>query len=171
MSCTFDMVPETVDHLDEVGLRRVFGCFPCGVIAVCAMVDDQPVGMAASSFTSVSVDPPLVSICVQNCSTTWPKLRDRPQLGVSVLAEGHDAACMSLSRKEGNRFAGVFWSELSSGGVVIAGAGAWLDCRPYAEIPAGDHLIALLEICAVRADPETPPLVFHGSRFRRLESR
>lgn len=65
MSCTFDMVPETVDHLDEVGLRRVFGCFPCGVIAVCAMVDDQPVGMAASSFTSVSVDPPLVSICVQ----------------------------------------------------------------------------------------------------------
>lgn len=52
MSCTFDMVPETVDHLDEVGLRRVFGCFPCGVIAVCAMVDDQPVGMAASSFTS-----------------------------------------------------------------------------------------------------------------------
>ncbi len=117
MSCTFDMVPETVDHLDEVGLRRVFGCFPCGVIAVCAMVDDQPVGMAASSFTSVSVDPPLVSICVQNCSTTWPKLRDRPRLGVSVLAEGHDAACMSLSRKEGNRFAGVFWSELSSGGV------------------------------------------------------
>ncbi|CNZ91061.1 oxidoreductase [Mycobacterium tuberculosis] len=90
---------------------------------------------------------------------------------MSVLVEGHDAACMSLSRKEGNRFAGVFWSELSSGGVVIAGAGAWLDCRPYAEIPAGDHLIALLEICAVRADPETPPLVFHGSRFRRLESR
>ncbi|AMC64150.1 riboflavin biosynthesis protein RibA [Mycobacterium tuberculosis variant africanum] len=43
VSCTFDMVPETVDHLDEVGLRRVFGCFPCGVIAVCAMVDDQPV--------------------------------------------------------------------------------------------------------------------------------
>ncbi|COW36514.1 oxidoreductase [Mycobacterium tuberculosis] len=108
---------------------------------------------------------------MQNCSTTWPKLRDRPRLGVSVLVEGHDAACMSLSRKEGNRFAGVFWSELSSGGVVIAGAGAWLDCRPYAEIPAGDHLIALLEICAVRADPETPPLVFHGSRFRRLESR
>lgn len=171
MSCTFDMVPETVDHLDEVGLRRVFGCFPCGVIAVCAMVDDQPVGMAASSFTSVSVDPPLVSICVQNCSTTWPKLRDRLIQAASCPSASTLTPSRGRSRKEGNRFAGVFWSELSSGGVVIAGAGAWLDCRPYAEIPAGDHLIALLEICAVRADPETPPLVFHGSRFRRLESR
>ncbi|BBX73009.1 oxidoreductase [Mycobacterium shinjukuense] len=162
------MVPETVDHLDEVALRRAFGCFPCGVIAVCAMVDDQPVGMAASSFTSVSVAPPLVSICVQNSSTTWPRLRHRPHLGVSVLAEGHDQACMSLSRKEGDRFAEVFWSELPTGGVVIHGAGAWLDCRPHAEIPAGDHLIALLEICALRADPDTPPLVFYASRFRRL---
>ncbi|OSC38932.1 flavin reductase family protein [Mycobacterium decipiens] len=168
MSCAFDMVPETVDHLDGAELRRAFGCFPSGVIAVCAMVDGVPVGMAASSFASVSIDPPLVSICVQNTSTTWPRLRGRPQVGVSVLAEGHDEACRSLSRKEGDRFAAVCWSELPTGSVVIHGASAWLDCRLRAEIPAGDHLIALLKICALRADPDTPPLIFHDSRFRRL---
>ncbi len=152
-----------------VDLRRAFGCFPSGVVAVCAIADDAPLGMAASSFTSVSVAPPLVSICVQNCSTTWPRLRDRPRLGVSVLAEGHDDACISLSRKVGDRFAGVAWHSLPGGGVVVHGASAWLDCRLHAEIPAGDHLIALLEICGLEADPDIPPLVFHGSRFRRLE--
>lgn len=154
--------------VDEHELRRAFGCFPSGVIAVCAIVDGEPVGMAASSFTSVSVAPALVSICVQNTSTTWPRLRDRPRLGVSVLAECHDEACVSLSRKVGDRFAGVSWTELPGGGVLVLGASAWLDCRVCAEVPAGDHTIVLLEIDGLGADPNRPPLVFHGSRFRRL---
>jgi flavin reductase (DIM6/NTAB) family NADH-FMN oxidoreductase RutF len=155
-------------RVDEAGLRRVFGCFPSGVIAVCAIVDGVPVGMAASSFTAVSVAPALVSICVQNSSTTWPRLRERPRLGVSVLAEYHGDACLSLSRKVGDRFAGVSWRELPGGGVLVHGASAWFDCRPAAEVAAGDHTIVLLEICALGADLDTPPLVFHGSRFRRL---
>ncbi len=155
-------------HLDGAELRRVFGCFPSGVIAVCATVDGEPVGMAASSFTSVSMDPPLVSVCVQNISSTWPKLRNRPRLGLSVLAEHHGDACISLSRKAGDRFAGVRWTELPGGGVFVHGATAWLDCRLHTEVPAGDHAIALLEICGLCADPDTPPLVFHSSRFRRL---
>lgn len=132
------------------------------------MAYGEPIGMAASSFTPVSIAPPLVSVCIQNSSTTWPGLRLSPRLGLSVLAEGHNQACMSLSRKVGDRFADVSWTELSSGGVVIHGSSAWLECRLYAEVPGGDHLIALLEICALGADPDTPPLVFHGSRFRRL---
>ncbi|MCV7299476.1 flavin reductase family protein [Mycobacterium barrassiae] len=162
------MQPIPAQSLDDAELRRVFGCFPSGVIAVGAVVDGEPVGMAASSFTSVSVTPPLVSICVQNSSATWPRLRDRDRLGVSVLAENHGGACLSLSRKVGDRFAGVRWTQLPSGGLFIHGATAWLECRRHAEIPAGDHTIVLLEICAVVADPDTPPLVFHGSRFRRL---
>jgi flavin reductase (DIM6/NTAB) family NADH-FMN oxidoreductase RutF len=161
----------TADRLDEAELRRAFGCFPSGVIAVCAMAYGVPIGMAASSFTPVSIAPPLVSVCIQNSSTTWPGLRLSPRLGLSVLAEGHDQACISLSRKVGDRFADVSWTELRGGGVVIHEASAWLDCRLHAEVPAGDHLIALLEICALGADPDTRPLVFHGSRFRRLESR
>ena len=149
-------------------LRRAFGCFPSGVTAVCAMVDGEPVGMAASSFTSVSVTPPLVSVCFQESSATWPRLRDRPRLGISVLAEGHDDICMNLSRKCGNRFADIAWDRASRGGVFVHGATAWLECSLYSEVPAGDHTVALLEIHGLRADPEAAPLVFHGSRFRRL---
>jgi flavin reductase (DIM6/NTAB) family NADH-FMN oxidoreductase RutF len=162
------MAPVASPCVDKAELRQVFGCFPSGVIAVCAIVDGVPVGMAASSFTAVSVAPALVSICVQNTSTTWPRLRMRPRLGVSVLAECHSEACVSLSRKGGDRFAGVSWTELPGGGVLVHGASAWLDCRLAAEVAAGDHTIVVLEICALGADLEIPPLVFHGSRFRRL---
>lgn len=162
------MLEVMTDRLDAAALRQAFGCFPSGVIAVCATVDGVPVGMAASSFTGVSLDPPLVSVCIQHTSTTWPQLRDRPYLGVSVLAEGHDETCISLSRKKGDRFAGVAWTELPGGGVVVHGSTARLNCRLRDEVPAGDHLIALLEICSLQAHPETSPLIFHGSRFRRL---
>src|SRR5689334_21946313 len=94
--CAEDMHPVHGGQLDDATLRRVFGCFPSGVIAVCASVDGEPLGMAASSFTTVSVAPPLVSICVQNSSTTWPRLRRRERLGISVLAEHHGDACLSL---------------------------------------------------------------------------
>lgn len=154
--------------VDEGELRRVFGCFPSGVIAVCAIVDGEPVGMAASSFTSVSVLPALVCICVQNTSTTWPRLRTRPRLGVSVLADCHDGACLGLSRKTGNRFAGVSWTEQQGGAVLVDDASAWFECTLHSEVSAGDHTIVLLEIRRLGGNPDTPPLVFHGSRFRQL---
>lgn len=157
-----------IDRLDEATLRRAFGCFPSGVVAVCAAVDGAPVGMAASSFACVSLDPPLVSVCIQYSSATWPRLRERPYLGVSVLAEQHDRACISLSRKDGDRFAGVSWTELPGGGVVVENAAARMNCRLRDELPAGDHLIAVLEVRSLTAEPHVPPLIFHGSRFRRL---
>jgi flavin reductase (DIM6/NTAB) family NADH-FMN oxidoreductase RutF len=138
-----EMEPVTADM---TMVRRAFGCFPSGVTAVCATVGGEPVGMAASSFTSVSVAPPLVSVCIQDTSRTWPKLRDRPPLGLSVLAEEHDAACLSLSRKVGDRFDGVSREAGTQGGVFVHGASAWLDCSLYAEVPAGNHAIALFRI-------------------------
>ena len=149
-------------------LRRTYGCFPSGVAAVCALAGGVPVGMAASSFTAVSLDPPLVSVCVQVTSSTWPRLRSRPRLGISVLAQTHDDACLALSRKTGDRFAGVSWDATADGAVFVHGAAAWLDCAVDAEVAAGDHTIVLLRIRGARADPQVPPLVFHGSRFRLL---
>jgi flavin reductase (DIM6/NTAB) family NADH-FMN oxidoreductase RutF len=149
-------------------LRRAFGCFPSGVTAVCALVDDGPVGMAASSFTSVSMEPPLVSVCFQAASSTWLRLRDRPRLGISVLAQGQDEICMSLARKTADRFADVAWDRAAGGAVFVHGATAWLECSLHAEVPAGDHAVAMLEILRLRANPDAAPLVFHGSRFRRL---
>lgn len=153
---------------DAAQLRNVFGCFPSGVTAVCAEVDGEPVGMAASSFTSVSVEPPLVSVCVQNSSETWPRLRATGRIGLSVLSDGQDSVCRSLSTKHGDRFAGVQWSRSDDGAIFIEGAAAMLDCTLYGELPAGDHAIALLQIRQVHAEVDAAPLVFHGSRFRRL---
>ncbi len=151
----------------EDHLREAFGCFPSGVTAVCALVDGVPRGMAASSFTSVSLAPALVSLCIQRTSSTWPLLRDRPRLGLSVLAEGQDDACLRLSARHGDRFRDVGWEPGPDRSVFISGASAWLECSLHDEVPAGDHLITLLEIHRL-STAETPPLVFHGSRFRRL---
>jgi flavin reductase (DIM6/NTAB) family NADH-FMN oxidoreductase RutF len=146
-----------------------FGCFPSGVTAVCGLADGAaPLGMAASSFTPVSIDPPLVSVCVQNTSTTWPRLRELRRLGVSVLAEGQDDACRRLSMKRGDRFTGVGWEAGPDGAVFVRGATVWLDCSVHSEVAAGDHLIALLQIHGLRAEQDRAPLVFHGSRYRQL---
>jgi flavin reductase (DIM6/NTAB) family NADH-FMN oxidoreductase RutF len=153
---------------DPVQLRRAYGCFPSGVTAVCSLEDGSPVGIAASSFTSVSVEPALVSVCVQNSSTTWPRLRARPRLGVSVLGEDQNDSAQRLAAKQGDRFADLAWTATTEGGVLVHGAVAWLDCSIATEVPAGDHAIVLLRIHALRAEPDRAPLVFHGSRFRQL---
>lgn len=149
-------------------LRRAFGCFPSGVVAVAALDGDVPVGMTMSSFTSVSLSPPLVSVCVQESSRTWPRLRACQRLGVSILAQRHDDACMRLSSKNEDRFSGVTWEASADGSVFIQSSVAWLDCSLYGELPAGDHQIALLSVLGVMVEPGEGPLVFHASRFRSL---
>jgi flavin reductase (DIM6/NTAB) family NADH-FMN oxidoreductase RutF len=151
-------------------LRQAFGAFPSGVTALCALVDGEPVGMAASSFTSVSVEPALVSVCVQKSSTTWPLLKDVPRIGVSVLAEGHDAACLQLAKKDGDRFAGLEWDSGNERSLFMRGSSAWLECSLFQEVEAGDHMIALLEVHGFDIAPHTPPLIFHGSKFRKLST-
>ncbi|GCE39022.1 Nitrilotriacetate monooxygenase component B [Rhodococcus wratislaviensis] len=148
-------------------IRRAFGHFPSGVTAVCAEIDGDKVGLAASSFTGVSLEPPLVSVCMQHSSTTWPKLRLATRLGLSVLAEGQDTICGRLASKHGDRFAGTDVTVENDGSLFIDGASLWLDCTIYAELPCGDHDIVVLEVHGTGTGADSP-LVFHGSRFRRL---
>lgn len=159
---------DRTDQLEPTRLREVFGCFPSGVVALCSLVDGTPTGMAASSFTSLSLSPPLVSIGVQYTSATWPVLRQCPRLGVSVLAENQDEVCRTLSLKHGNRFADVQWSAGNDGSVLISKASAWLEASVYTEVDAGDHTLVLLRVHQLDTDLGIPPLVFHHSRFRRL---
>ena len=91
---------QTNQDLDPRRLRDAFGIFPSGVVAVAALVDGRPVGLAASSFTSVSLEPPLVSISVAKSSKTWPDLRRSSHLGVTILAE-HHGACLGGARRLG----------------------------------------------------------------------
>lgn len=156
------------EELSPARLRRVFGAFPTGVTAIAALVDGVPVGLAANSFTAVSLDPPLVSVCLAHTSTTWPLLADRARLGLTVLGADQERACTQLAAS-GDRFANLDWRATEDGAVLLDGAGAWFETSVERRIRAGDHDIVLLRIHAMEADHTVPPLVFHGSRFRRLE--
>jgi len=154
---------------DPAQLRRVFGAFPSGVTAVAALIEGAPVGIAASSFTSVSLDPPLVSVCIAHSSSTWPRLRSAPRLGVSFLAADQERAGRQLSARDSDRFAGLAWRATYDGAVLLEGAGAWLDCSTETVHRAGDHDIIVLRVHDLGADHAIRPLVFHASHFRRLQ--
>lgn len=154
--------------LTAATLRGCFASYPSGVTAVCALLDGTPAGMIASSFTSVSLDPPLVSVCVALTSTTWPRLRVASRLGLSVLGDRHGATARALAARTGDRFARVEWTAEPGGAVFIPGAPLWLECALDREVGAGDHDIALLRVCRAAPHPGIAPLVFHGSRFRTL---
>jgi flavin reductase (DIM6/NTAB) family NADH-FMN oxidoreductase RutF len=153
----------------QAELRRVFGAFPTGVTAVAGLADGSPLGIAASSFTSVSLDPPVVSVCTAHSSTTWPRLRQVPRVGISVLGAHQEDACRRLGARGEDRFATLRWRATEEGAVFVEGASAWLECSVYREVTVGDHDIVLLLVHELDSDPSVAPLVFHGSRFRRLE--
>ena len=125
------------NKLTPTSLREAFGHFPSGVVAIAAEVAGIRHGLAASTFVPVSLDPPLVSFCVQNTSTTWPKLKDLPMLGISVLGESHDDAARTLAAKTGDRFAGLETVSNDSGAVFIKGTALWLEERGRASDPGG----------------------------------
>ena len=124
--------------------------------------------MAASSFTSVSLDPPLVSVCVAHTSTTWPVLSRAQRLGVSVLSDAHSQVARALSAKNADRFASVEWEHAEEGAVFVHGSTLWLSCTVHSSFVAGDHDVVLLRIVSLQVYPEVAPMVFHGSVFRSL---
>ncbi|MGU3294711.1 flavin reductase family protein [Williamsia sp. M5A3_1d] len=149
-------------------LRAAFACLPSGLAAICADLDPHPTGMLASSVTSVSLEPPLLSFCVQNGSRTWAALSDVPRIGVSFLGSSHEQVCAQFAAEASERLRGVGTVTTAEGAVLLAGAAATFACSRYDEFSAGDHSIVVLRIEAFDVAPDVAPLVFHGSRYRRL---
>lgn len=164
----YPMTTTFAGRLSSQLLRGTFGCFPSGVTAVCALVDSVPLGIVASSYTSVSMDPPLVSVCMGSTSSTWPLLRKASSFGINVLAEGQDVLCRQLAAKDVDRFAGIDFEVSVDGAILLSEAATWLECSIHSEVEAGDHSIVLFEIHEVSREPHKLPLVFHGSQFRQL---
>lgn len=148
---------------DPTALRRTLAHVPTAIAAVCGLVDGRPDGMVVATFTGVSLEPPLASICIQRTSRTWVRLRRAGRLGVSVLADGQDPHVGALSAKTGDRFDGVAHSTVD-GAVLIDGASAQFTADIVGEQTHGDHLVAMLRLHGAAA-PGRPPLVFHGSRL------
>lgn len=155
-------------ELSPAALREAFGHIPSGVIAIAAEVAGTRLGMAASTFVPVSLDPPLVSFCVQNTSETWPRLAQLPTLGISVLADGQPDAVRTLAAKNGDRFAGIETVSTDSGALFVKGTCVWLESAVEQQFPAGDHTIVILRIQDITVHEDVSPIVFHRSGFRTL---
>jgi flavin reductase (DIM6/NTAB) family NADH-FMN oxidoreductase RutF len=155
----------TNQDLDPEALRSAFGVVPSGVVAVAAEVDGELVGLAASSFTSVSLDPPLVSFSVANTSRTWPALRRADHLGVTVLADHHGDVCRQLAGPVEHRFDDVAVTTTEDGAATLDEGLAMFDCSVHREVRAGDHTIVILQLHAVEHADTSQPLVFHRSAF------
>jgi flavin reductase (DIM6/NTAB) family NADH-FMN oxidoreductase RutF len=149
-------------------LRRAFSQFPTGVAALCASGPTGPVGMAASSFTSVSLEPPLVSVCIAGHSSTWPRLSRSRRIGISVLGSDQSEACAALASRGADRFTDITWHASNDGAVFITGSPLWLDCRIDRTFPSGDHEIVLLEVLGMFVRDDLDPLLFHRSIVRPL---
>lgn len=150
--------------IDSEAFRRVLGHMPTGVTVVTTLDDGVPIGLSCNSFTSVSLEPALVSFCAGCDSETWPRIRRIGRFTVNVLAEGQDELGRRFALKGVDRFAGVSWREGPLGTPHLGEAIAWIDCELHAEHPAGDHSIVLGLVRQLEAN-EAAPLVFFRGRY------
>ncbi|MFC0450908.1 flavin reductase family protein [Rhodococcus jostii] len=150
--------------IDPLRFRNVLGHFPTGVVAVTTMdAENNPTGMAVGSFTSVSLDPPLVAFLPDKSSSTFPKIRTAGRFCANVLGSEQQQICRSLARKGTDKFADVEWAPTPSGMPRIEGALAWIDCEIDAVHDAGDHHIVVGRVRHLELDtPESPLIFFQG---------
>lgn len=146
-------------------MRDVLGHFVTGIAVITAGGPDGPLGFTCQSFSSLSLDPPLVSFCPARTSTTWPRIRSVGTFCVNVLAAGHQDVSGAFARSGTDKFAGVGWTASPSGAPVLDGVSAWIDCTLYAEHDGGDHTIAVGRVHDLGADASRAPLLFYRGRY------
>lgn len=150
---------------DSATFRRVLGHYPTGVCVVTATeADGAPVGMVVGSFTSVSLDPPLVAFLPAKSSSSWPRVEAVGRFCVNVLASDQEALCRQISGPGPDKFAGIAHRVSDNGSPILDDVVAWIDCRLHAVHEAGDHYIVLGEVVALEVErPGRPLLFFQGS--------
>lgn len=149
--------------------RQACSRFATGV-AVATLLDSsgQPHGLTVNSFTSVSADPPLVLICIDQHSSLLPHFRTVAHYGLSFLSDSQQDLSNRFAILPEGRFQGVDWRRGDSTGVpVLAGVVGWMECSIRQSIEAGDHIIFLAEVVACEAS-DGDPLLYFASAYKRL---
>jgi 3-hydroxy-9,10-secoandrosta-1,3,5(10)-triene-9,17-dione monooxygenase reductase component len=146
------------------------GHFATGVTIVTALDGKETVGMSCNSFTSVSLDPPLVLFCAAKNSSTWPHIHNAAHFAVNVLGEDDEALCRTFAAKDVDRFAAVTHHRGSTGAPILADALAYIDCETEAEHDAGDHVIVVGRVIELGYATEGKPLLFYRGGYGRYES-
>src|SRR5208283_4147154 len=148
--------------------KRACGRFPTGItIATVRDTQGTPHGLTVNSFTSVSLDPPLISICLGHAVSLIETFRAASYFGINVLAENQQAISERFARKGYDRFEGIEWESGANGVPLIAGVLAAMECCTMERIRAGDHDIFLARMVTARVG-HGKPLVYFASAYRRL---
>ena len=158
--------PVTGTDVTAADFRRALARHAAGVVVVTAAAPTGPAGLTATSFTSVSVDPPLVSFYVAQSSTTLPALREAPTFAVNVLGHDQSEVAARFAARDVDRFgAPTRWRPAPSGEPLLEGASAHLLCDWYASSDVGDHLLIVGQVTAIELGTADHPLLYHRGRF------
>jgi flavin reductase (DIM6/NTAB) family NADH-FMN oxidoreductase RutF len=141
--------------------RATLGQFCSGVVVATGMLDGVPAGFAAQSFSSLSLDPPLVALFPGKQSSSWPKLRDSGAFCINVLSADQRSVCEGFAQSGTDKYAGLEWRSGPTGSPILAGVLAYIDCELEAEHDAGDHTIAVGRVKELAiTDAQAAPLLF-----------
>jgi len=163
---------------DSTTFRAVLGHLPTGVTVVTGVTGDRPLGFTIGSFTSVSLDPPLVGFFAQDDSDTWAAMAPAGRFCVNVLGHHQDELCWKFAKKgtDSARFDGVPWGESPLGLPVLDSVLAWIDCEIEETHVMGDHTFVLgrvIDLAHAEEGDHVPLVFFRGQLggFFRPEDR
>ena len=167
--------PRAQQEFNSADFRRAVGAFATGVTVVTTDGEAGVYGMTANAFSSVSLDPPLVLVCVISGTTGAETIGRNGAFGVTVLGAHQEPISRFFASRERPRGRAAFREvphfAAVTGSPIIQRAAAYLDCRVAAAHDAGDHVIFIGEVLALGADPEVPPLIFHHGRHALLSEQ
>ncbi|MEV5734498.1 MULTISPECIES: flavin reductase family protein [unclassified Streptomyces] len=150
-------------------LRSTFRRHAAGVAVITARGPAGPAGFTATSLTSVSAEPPLVSFGIGTGASSWPAVAAAEHVGVHILGEHQSDLAATFARSGADRFgAPTAWREGPRGVPVLDDVLAWLVCRVVGRVPAGDHRIVLAEVVLGDSTGAGRPLLYHQGRFSGL---
>jgi flavin reductase (DIM6/NTAB) family NADH-FMN oxidoreductase RutF len=158
--------------LNPSEFRKAMGCFATGVTIITVDLEDEVHGMTANAFASVSLDPPLVLVCVDHKTRTHAHLHAKKRFGINVLGEDHRAiseyyARVERSQESAEAEAGARFERTRHGTPVLHGSLAYLECRLHSVQAAGDHTIFIAEVEDVVVR-EGEPLLFFRGKYRKV---
>ena len=156
-------------HFSASEFRETLGHYPTGVTVVTAVTEDGgTAGMVVGSFTSVSLDPPLVAFLPTKDSGSWARLSTADRFCVNVLAADQEALCRRFASRIPDKFEGVDWSPAPGGSPVLEGAVAWIECSFHQVVDGGDHWIVLGAVEDLNVTRPSLPLLFFQGGYGRF---
>ena len=154
---------------DAARFRQVLGHFCTGVTVITGMQEGEPLGLTVQSFTSVSLDPPLVALCPARASASWPLIGASGGFCANVLAEEQEALARVFATRGADKFAGVGWKPSpATGSPLLDDVLAWVDCRVESEHDGGDHVIVVGRVVDLGVSDGGGPLLFYRGGYGRF---